>query len=356
MDNRERQYSADNSARNIKMELSLTETDIEKTKTILDSECEGLNDHCIQISLTALDTNRAREKFLIINDVSRQLPFNKKPEDINVERLSRKLGTFMEAKFSPTQEAIILIYNRPAKYFPERDRNLQNAVRPHWYTMCITFHSSSGFKIKVIDSWYERNLAQKKNIVEEASLYLSCLIKNFLLLKGEPVQDIQLREGDINLIGSKKQEDNHSCGDFSIEAVRSIIENQTWVKAGKNIDQKKLNQLDVTSTRWRIRNIIDHFQMGPKAQKEIAAQYDLEKILKNTDSTVIKDCANTSIIIDTTDGIPLFKKKNIRDPGYQLDTTSYKEEQLRVSERCEKYPFSYISQIKKKKKRRDFVM
>lgn len=343
------------------MELSLTQTDIAKTKSILESEYEDLNDHCIQISLTALDTIQAREKFLIIDDVSRQLPFNKKPEDINIERLSRKLGQFMETKFSPTQEAIILIYNRPPTYFPERDRILQNAVRPHWYTMCITFHSSSGFKIKVIDSWYERNLAQKKNIVEEASLYLSCLIKNFLLLKGKPVQDIQLSEKDINLIGSKKQEDVHSCGDFSIEAVRSIIENQTWVKAGKNIDQKKLNQLDITSTRWRIRNIIDDFLMGTKAQKEnkkekITAKYDLEKILRSTDSTVIKDCANTSIIIDMTEGIPLFKRKNIRDRDYPLYTLRHKEEQLRVSERYEKYLFSYINFIKKKKKRRDFVI
>ena len=297
--------------------MELSPEEIEKTKTILDREGEYLNDTCIQISLTALDTEEAREKYLIINEVNRQLPFNKRPEDVDIERLSRKLGKYMKSKFCQTQEAIILIYNRPETYFPERDKILQDAVRPHWYTICITFLTSAGFKIKVIDSYYQdKNMAQKDNILEETSMYLSCLIKNFLQFKQPTIvpQDIQLRESDINLIGSKKQEDEHSCGDFSIEAVRSIIENLTWVKQGRNIDQKNLHHLDITSTRWRIRNIIDGFQMGLGAQRkdlegERAERYDLERILRSPDSKVIKDCADTSVIIEVVNEVPLFKKR-----------------------------------------------
>lgn len=324
--------------------MELSAEDIEETKTILVTEGTYLTDTCIQMSLMALDTKEAQEKFLIINEINRQLPFNRKPE--NIERLSRKLGLFMKSKFRPTQEAIILIYNRPEEYLDERDKILRGAIRPHWFTICITFHNSASFKIKVIDSYYrDKNMAQKKNIIEESKMYLSCLIKNFLLLKhpsSSIPQDIQLKESDINLIGSKKQKDGHSCGDFSIEAVRSIIENQTWVKPGKNIDQRKLHQLDITSTRWRIRNIIDGFQMGLRAQKkdleeEIAEKYDLEKILKSSDSAVITDCADTSNIIDVVNEVPLFKKRK----------ANTRVEELRISERYEKYLLSYISQIKK---------
>lgn len=107
--------------------------------------------------------------------------------------------------------------------------------------------------------------------------------------------------------------------------VRSIIDNQTWVKPGKNIDQRKLHQLDITSTRWRIRNIIDGFQMGLKAQKrdlpeERAEKFDLEKILKSSDSAVITDCADTSDIIDVVNEVPLFKKRK----------ANTREEELRV--------------------------
>ena len=108
--------------------MELSPEEIEKTKTILDTEGEYLNDTCIQISLTALDTKEAREKFLIINEVNRQLPFNKRPEDVDIERLSRKLGQYLQSKFCPTQEGIILIYNRPETYFPERDKILQDVV------------------------------------------------------------------------------------------------------------------------------------------------------------------------------------------------------------------------------------
>lgn len=330
--------------------MKLSPKEIQETKMILDTEGEYLNDTCIQMSLMALDTEEARGKYFIIDEISRQLPFNKKPE--NIERLSRKIGQFMKSKFRPTQEAIILIYNRPEEYLDERDEMLRGAIRPHWFTICITFHNSANFKIKVIDSYYRhKNMAQKKNIIEESKMYLSCLIKNFLMLKhpsSSIPQDIQLKESDINLIGSKKQEDHHSCGDFSIEAVRSIIENQTWVKPGKNIDQKKLHQLDVASTRWRIRNIIDSFQMGLKTQErdlqeERAEKFNLEKILKSSDSAVITDCADTSNIINTIREVPLYRKRK----------ANTREEELRVSEKYEKYLLSYISQINSTEKQKE---
>ena len=45
----------------------------------------------------------------------------------------------------------MLVYNRPEKYFPERDEILerQGAARPHWYVMCIHLNLTSHFKIKV---------------------------------------------------------------------------------------------------------------------------------------------------------------------------------------------------------------
>ena len=70
------------------MELSLE--DIKRTEAST-KEGEHLNDTCIQVSFTALDTAKAQEKFLIVNEVSRQLPFNKKTEDINIERLTLSL-------------------------------------------------------------------------------------------------------------------------------------------------------------------------------------------------------------------------------------------------------------------------
>ena len=120
----------------------------------------------------------------------------------------------------------MLVYNRPEKYFPERDEILerQGAARPHWYVICIVLHPSSHFKIKVVDSWYVRNTHQKKTIIEEASIYLTNLIKIFLELKGRPIQgEIQIEEKHLNIIPSKKQEDTFSCGDFSIEAVKCIF-------------------------------------------------------------------------------------------------------------------------------------
>ena len=51
--------------------------------------------------------------------------------------------------------------------------------------------------------------------------------------------------------------------------------------------------------------------------KERAAKYDLKQILRNTESTVIRECADTSTAIDTIDGFTLFKKKDVRlDPNY----------------------------------------
>ena len=49
------------------------------------------------------DTVEARTKFLVIDELSRQLPFNKKPEDINLNRQTTKLRKYMEGKFCETQ-------------------------------------------------------------------------------------------------------------------------------------------------------------------------------------------------------------------------------------------------------------
>ena len=166
----------------------------------------------------------------------------------------------------------MLVYNRPEKYFPERDEILerQGATRPHWYVMCIVLNCTSHFKIKVIDSsnW---NIHQKKIVIEEASIYLKNLIKIFLELKGKPIQgEIQIEEKHLNIIASNKQEDKYSCGDFSIEAVKCIIENKMWVKPGNGKDQRKLKNLDITLTRWRIKKTIEAFQMGlNQAQKQL---------------------------------------------------------------------------------------
>ena len=96
----------------------------------------------------------------------------------------------------------MLVYNRPEKYFPERDEILerQGAARPHWYVICIVLHPSSHFKIKVIDSWYVRNTH---------SVYLKNLVKIFLELKGESVQGaIQIEEKHLNIIPSKSRKTN----------------------------------------------------------------------------------------------------------------------------------------------------
>ena len=218
----------------------------------------------------------------------------------------------------------MLVFNRPEKYFPERDEILerQGAARPHWYVICIVLHPSSQFKIKVVDSWYVRNAQQKKTIIEEASIYLTNLIKIFLELKGKSLQgDIEIEEKHLNIIPSKKQEDKFSCGD--LKAVKCILENQIWVKSGNNKVEEKLKNLDITSTRWRIINIIEGFQIGlnqvqkQAERKERAAKYDLKQILRNTESTVIRECADTSTTIDTIDGFTLFTKKDVRkDPNY----------------------------------------
>ena len=257
-----------------------------------------------------------------------------------------------------------MIYNRPKKYFPERDEILKRheAARRHWYVICIVLHPSSNFKIKVIDSWYVRNTQQKKIIIEEASIYLENLIKIFLELKGRSVQgEIKIEEKHLNIIASKKQTDKYSCGDFSIEAVKCILENQIWVKIGNNKDEQKLKNLDITSTRWRIKNIIDGFQMGlNQGQKQVerkkrAAKYDLKKILKSTESTVITECADTSTAIDTIDGFKLFKKKDVKlDPNYlTMSDTEKIERELLISRKYEKYLLMFINQMKKKRNGRE---
>ena len=117
----------------------------------------------------------------------------------------------------------------------------------------------------------ERNTRQKKTIIEEASIYLKNLIKIFLELKGKPIQgEIQIEEKHLIIIPSKKQEDMYSCGDFSIEAVKCIIENKMWAKPGNGKDQRKLKNLDITLTRWRIKKTIEAFKMGlNQAQKQL---------------------------------------------------------------------------------------
>ena len=56
------------------------------------------------------DTVEARNKFLVIDELSRQLPFNKKPEDINMNRQTTKLRKYMAGKFCETQ---VEVYNLP---------------------------------------------------------------------------------------------------------------------------------------------------------------------------------------------------------------------------------------------------
>ena len=54
-------------------------------------------------TLSISDTVEARKKFLVIDELSRQLPFNKKPTDINLNRQTTKLRKYMEGKFRETQ-------------------------------------------------------------------------------------------------------------------------------------------------------------------------------------------------------------------------------------------------------------
>ena len=54
-------------------------------------------------TLSISDTVEARKKFLVIDELSRQLPFNKKPEDINMKRQTTKLRKYVEGKFCETQ-------------------------------------------------------------------------------------------------------------------------------------------------------------------------------------------------------------------------------------------------------------
>ena len=56
------------------------------------------------------DTVEVRTKFLVIDELSRQLPFNKKPEAINLKRQTTKLRQYMTGKFCQTQ---VGLYNLP---------------------------------------------------------------------------------------------------------------------------------------------------------------------------------------------------------------------------------------------------
>ena len=74
-------------------------------------------------------------------------------------------------------------------------------------------------------------------------------------------------------------------------------------------------------------------------KKERAAKYDLKQILRNTESSVIRECADTSTTIDTIDGFTLFKKKDVRlDPNYLTISDKEKtERELMISGKYEKY-------------------
>ena len=154
-----------------KMEITLSCEEIEKTRKILESR-RFLNDNCLEIALTTLDIKRTRKKYLLINQTGRQVPFTKKPDYIDVNRVTKSLRKYMQSKFCSSQKAIVLVYNRPKEYYPDLDEALQEAVRPHWYVLVIVFDSSFNFKIKVIDSFYKINQNMKKNILTEAQLYI----------------------------------------------------------------------------------------------------------------------------------------------------------------------------------------
>ena len=335
------------------MVLSLGKIELQKTKKILDQEGSYLNDNCIEMSLIAMDTNEAREKFLIITEVSRQLPFNKKPECINIDRIESNLRKYMKSKFLITQEAILIIYNRPPQYFAERDNLLQDVPRPHWFVLCISFTQSNNYKIKIIDSWYQKNMRQKENVKEEAGLYLSMIIKIFIQLKGTPTDEIRLTDSDFNIIASNKQNDEHSCGDYSIEAIRCIIENRTWVKTGKNDDQKKLKELDTHLTRWRIKNIADTFYQNYKGYiTEKFDKYNIEKNLRNSGSPVLSNCAKNDKILGIDGMMPLFKKKELDKKQHKIMSCKEKAEmQLAIAKNYENYLISYINFMKKRIKK-----
>ena len=200
------------------MKISLSCQEIEETRNILESR-SFLNDNCIEIALNTLDNKRARKTYLLINQTGRQLPFTKKPDYINVKRVTESLRRYMQSKFCFSQKAIVLVYNRPKEYYPELDENLQDAARPHWFVLVIVFDSSFNFKIKVIDSFYKFNQNMKKNILTEAKLYITTLIQIFLELQGHKTRNIELNKECLQIIPSIRQEDNHSCGDFSIVAI-----------------------------------------------------------------------------------------------------------------------------------------
>ena len=49
------------------------------------------------------DTVEARKKFLIVDELSRQFPFNNRPEAIDLKSQTTKLRKYMEGKFCETQ-------------------------------------------------------------------------------------------------------------------------------------------------------------------------------------------------------------------------------------------------------------
>ena len=258
------------------MKISLSCQEIEETRNILESR-SFLNDNCIEIALTTLDNKRARKTYLLINQTGRQLPFTKKPDYINVKRVTESLRRYMQSKFCFSQKAIVLVYNRPKEYYPELDENLQDAARPHWFVLVIVFDSSFNFKIKVIDSFYKFNQNMKKNILTEAKLYITTLIQIFLELQGHKTRNIELNKECLQIIPSIKQEDNHSCGDFSIEAIKSILKYMIWGENGNNASQKRLKELNVNNTRTQLLEILNTFKENASKLQKLK-RHDKKKI------------------------------------------------------------------------------
>ena len=263
-----------------KMEITLSCEEIEKTRKILESR-RFLNDNCLEIALTTLDNKRTRKKYLLINQTGRQVPFTKKPDYIDVNRVTKSLRKYMQSKFCSSQKAIVLVYNRPKEYYPKLDEALQEAVRPHWYVLVIVFDSSFNFKIKVIDSFYKINQNMKKNILIEAKLYITTLIQIFLELQGHDTRNIELNKECLQIIPSIKQTDDYSCGDFSIEAIKSILKHMIWGKNCNNASQKRLKKLKINNTRTQLMEILDTFsENASKLQK--LKRHDKKKVqMKN---------------------------------------------------------------------------
>ena len=135
---------------------------------------------------------------------------------------------------------------------------------------------------------------------------------------------------------SESDDRSISEGDNSIAASISTIEYSSVESIGLQNSFKSHNQKQIE-------------------KKKRAAKYDLKKILRDTESTVIRECADTSTAIDTIDGFTLFKKKDVRlDPNYLTMSDKEKTERdLKISRNYEKYLLMFTSHIKKNRNIRE---